>query len=278
MTLVANSLAVANHEKIAYLGPAGAWSHQASVDLYGADQALIGMTREEWIAAFNNRDIDTLIVPVTTSVLGVTPYMDDVLALKDVVIMGEYPKMLSYTLLAKPGSQFEKITRVLAHPVAHAEVKPWMDKKMPHAARIPALTGGAAAQAVAEDSALDIAAMGPHIASQIYPLVPLRDRIEEGPHNVTRWWILGFKPTPPTGHDKTTLVAEIQDAQLSYLIKEMLDYKLCLLTIYERPDLKSLAGHKYIIEIAGHAQIGALKEYLNHNTQVRLLGSYPRKS
>ncbi|MEZ2720710.1 prephenate dehydratase [Paenalcaligenes hominis] len=268
----------AENKKIAYLGPEGAWSHQASADLYGADQELLGMTREEWISAFNNREIDVLILPVTTSVVGVTPYMDDVLELKGAVIMGEYPKMLSYDLLAKPGAKFEDIKRVLAHPVAHSEVKPWMDKEMPNAERINAASGGAAAKEVSEGDSLEVASMGPKIASQVYELVSLRDHIEEGPHNVTRWWILGFEPTPPTGNDKTTLLAEVKDDQFSALMKGMLESDVTILTIYERPDLKTIDGHRYLIEVEGHAQVGALKSYLDTNKEIRVLGSYPKKT
>ena len=66
------------------------------------------MNRVEWIEAFNNKKIDKLLVPATTSVVGVTPYMDDLIALKDMKIVAEYPKILSYDLMAKPGAKIWK--------------------------------------------------------------------------------------------------------------------------------------------------------------------------
>lgn len=275
--LMFNFPVFAAKEKIAYLGPAGAWSHQASVDLYGNDQNLLGMSREEWIAAYNEKRIDKLLVPVTTSVVGITPYMDDVLALKNVIIIAEYPKMLSYDLMAKPGAKFEEVKKVLAHPVAHAEVKPWMDKEMPNVQRVNAVTGGAAAKEVAEGKSLEVASMGPKIATTVYDLVSLKDGIEKGPHNVTRWWVLGYEITKPTGHDKTTLLVELKDEAFSPLLKGMLKSGLIIIDVYERPNLKSIDGHKYIIEVEGHAQVGAVKTYLETHNNVRLLGSYPRK-
>ncbi|MCG8291475.1 prephenate dehydratase [Pseudomonas entomophila] len=267
----------ASIEKVGYLGPAGSWSHQAALDLYGRRVTLEGMTREAWIDAYNDRTINTLVVPVTAAAVGVTPYMDDVLALEDVVIVAEYPKVLSYDLLAKPGATFEGIKKVLAHPVAHAEVKPWMDSQMPDVQRVNALSGGAAAKEVAQGQSLEVASLGPKIATTLYGLVSLREGIEQGPHNVTKWWVLGREPAQPTGYDKSTLVVALKDPAFSAFLKGLLDSGLIVIDIYERPDLQTLNGHRYIIDVEGHAQVGALKAYLQRHAEVKLLGSYPRK-
>src|SRR5437867_4140979 len=108
---------------IAYLGPAGSWTHQACLDLYG-EQDLVAMSRDELFSAYKGGKVERACVPVTTSVVGVTPYMDAVLDLPDVTVVAEYPKMLGYSLLARPGTKREDIKEVLAHPVAFEEVKP----------------------------------------------------------------------------------------------------------------------------------------------------------
>ncbi|BCZ85293.1 hypothetical protein PTKU64_89680 [Paraburkholderia terrae] len=85
--------------RICYLGPGGSWTHQASLDLFGPDQ-LIGLESASLFASFANDDIELACVPVTISVVGVTPYLDPVLSLPSVVVIAEYPKMLGYSLLA----------------------------------------------------------------------------------------------------------------------------------------------------------------------------------
>ena len=72
--------------------------------------------------------------------------------------------------------------------MALEETKPWLDRVMPHARRTEAASGGAAA-AVAGSPTADKASVGPRIGASIYGLVSLVDGIEEGPHNVTRWWV-----------------------------------------------------------------------------------------
>ncbi|WP_441339350.1 prephenate dehydratase [Pandoraea sp. PE-S2T-3] len=259
-----------------YLGPAGSWTHQACLDLYGASD-LVPLARDELFAQYQSGQVSRICVPVTTSAVGVTPYLDDVLALPGVQIVAEYPKMLGYSLLANPGTKREDIKQVLAHPVALEEVKPWLDKEMPDVQRVPSASGGAAAQTVAKGGRHDQASMGPKVGGEIYGLVALANGIEEGPQNVTRWWVLGRDMPAPTGNDKTSLLVETSDAQFSTVLKAIGGSGVKILDIYERPSKKTLDTHKYVVEVAGHAKVGALATFLAANSNIRVLGSYPRK-
>ncbi len=261
----------------AYLGPAGSWTHQACLDLFGDQDKLIPMSREQLFAADEGKKIDRMCIPVTTSAVGVTPYIDEVLAMKDVRVVAEYPKMLGYSLLARPGATRENIRTVLAHPVALEEVKPWLDKEMPTVTRRAAASGGAAAQDVANSNSLEMASMGPKVGTAIYGLVSLADGIEEGPQNVTRWWVLGRTLPAPTGKDKTTLLASTTDHAFASLLSSFSASKVTILDIYERPSKLTLDSHNYVIEVEGHAQVGAVKRLLANRADLRLIGSYPRR-
>ena len=262
--------------KIGYLGPAGSWTHQACLDLYGPDE-LVPLDREALFSAYDSGKIERACVPVTTSAVGITPYLDAVLDLPEVQVVAEYPKMLGYSLLARPGTRREDIRQVYAHPVAFEEVKPWLDKEMPTVARVASTSGGAAAQTVAQSGTHDSASFGPKIGGTIYGLVSLADGIEQGPQNVTRWWVLGKTMPAPTGHDKTSLLVEVADEQLSSLLSSFANAGIQVLTIYERPSKKTLDTHRYLIEVAGHAHEGALKAYLPEHKDIRVLGSYARR-
>ena len=126
--------------------------------------------------------------------------------------------MLGYSLLARPGTRQQEITEVFAHPVALAEARPWLDRVMPQARRTEAASGGDAARRVALGATLDKASVGPRIGASIYGLVSLVDGIEEGPHNVTRWWVLGRETPAPSGRDKTSLLAAAADEELAGLL------------------------------------------------------------
>ncbi|KXU96456.1 dehydratase [Caballeronia megalochromosomata] len=266
----------ASRRRIGYLGPGGSWTHQACLELFGTEK-LIPLEGVHLFAAFANGEIEQACVPVTTSVVGVTPYLDPVLDLSAVTVVAEYPRMLGYSLLARPGSKLEDIKKVVAHPVALEEVKPWLDRELPHARRVTAIGGGAAARSVAECKLHDTASMGPLIGAEIYGLISLANNIEEGPHNVTRWWVLGHEMPAPTGHDKTSLLITVRDNGFSDVLGDLTTAGLKILDIYERPSKKTLDTHRYLFEVEGHATDNILSGLLRRNPTFRVLGSYARK-
>jgi chorismate mutase/prephenate dehydratase len=279
--MMSNSLALcegrgAARQRIGFLGPDGSWTHQACLDLFWAHE-LVPLLGDELFSSYAEGSIDRACVPVTTSVVGVTPYLDQVLEIPTAIVVAEYPKMLGYSMLARLGSRIEDITKVIAHPVALEEVKPWLDEKMPTVERIAAASGGAAAKTVAEGNARDIASMGPKIGGEIYGLESLADKIEEGPHNVTRWWILGDEMPCPSGDDKTSLLVNISDNDFSSFLSAMTTANLKVLNIYERPSKKTLDTHRYLVDVAGHAMEGAVASFLGEHKDIRILGSYARR-
>lgn len=265
----------AGAQTTAYLGPAGSWSHEACGDLFGRD-GLVPLDRAALFAGYRSGAVDRICVPVAAASAGATPYVDDVLDLPDARIVAEYAKPLSYSLLALPGARLDGLREVVAHGVALTTVRPWLDARLPRARRTEAASNGAAAQAVAESHATDRASLGPKIGEAIYGLKSLADGIEEGPHNVTRWWVLGRQTPAPTGNDKTSLLAETTDARFAGLLKAFDAAGVQVLDIYERPARRSIDAHRYLIEVAGHAKVGALARFLAAHPEIRLLGSYPR--
>ncbi|WP_368932751.1 prephenate dehydratase [Achromobacter xylosoxidans] len=274
--MLALPLAAGAAGQIGYLGPAGSWTHQACLDLFGADD-LVPLTRDDLFKGYQSGKVERACVPVTTSVVGVTPYLDAVLDLPDVTIVAEYPKMLGYSLLAKPGTKLADVKEVLAHPVAFEEVKPWVEREMPKVKRTDAASGGAAAKTVADSPGHDKASFGPKVGASVYSLVSLVDGIEQGPHNVTRWWVLGRAMPAPTGRDKTSLLVDTSDDKFNGTLAALVDAKVPVLTIYERPSKKTLDTHRYLIEVAGHARQEPLASLLAAHPGIRLLGSYPRQ-
>ncbi|MET3382033.1 prephenate dehydratase [Variovorax paradoxus] len=274
ITMLSMSICTAG-ARIGYLGPAGSWTHQACMELFG-DSELVALDREALFQALRAKTVARACVPVTTSVVGATPYLDDVLAFEDVHVVAEYTKVLGYSLLAKPGVRRKDIRTVIAHPVALEEVKPWLDLEMPEVERRAAASAGAAAKLVAQGSGSDTAAMGPPSAARLYGLTPIVNGIEEGPHNTTRWWVLGHAMPAPGCNDKTSLLLTIDEAGFQRSL-QALTGSARVLAIYERPGKRSLEGHRYVIDVVGHASQPEIARLLAEHGEFRLLGSYPRR-
>jgi chorismate mutase/prephenate dehydratase len=263
------------HGSVAYLGPAGSWTHQATSELFPQGE-LLAMSLDELVKAYEAGTVEFVCLPVTTSQAGATPYLDVVLNMRNVAIVAEYPKMLGYSLLVKPGTALQEIREVFAHPVAFEEVRPWLAREMSWVQCTNAATGGAAAEAVVLSATHDKASFGPMAGAGIYGLEALASGIEEGPHNVTRWWVLGRVCPGPTGHDKTSMVARLADAEFGEFVGSIARAGLRLLTIYERPAKTTLNEHKYLFEIEGHELDHSVRRFCQNDTRVRVLGSYHR--
>lgn len=182
--------------RVGYLGPEGSWTHQAAIDLFDGVHTLVPLDRDRLFQSFRQRQVDLICVPVHTTVVGATPYHDEALALRGAVVVAEHERELDYCLMARPGALLPRIHTVLAHPVAFEETRPWLDRELPHAQWLPADSGGAAAQAVAQRSDRGFACMGAPLAARLHGLVALVSDIERGPHNTTRWWVMGHADTP----------------------------------------------------------------------------------
>ena len=269
------------YAKSAYLGPLGSFTSEAAIEYfkqYFPNEELVPMKYDEMFAAYKNNEITNLCVATTTSVVGsVDMYMDEILKLDRVTMIGEYPKFIVYSLLAKKGAKIEGIKTVVTHPVALEEAKPWLDKFMPKVERTTAASTGAAAKQVSEGTSLEIASLGPKIGAKLYGLDVLATDIEKGPHNVTRWFILGREMPKPTGNDKSTLVVKVVDKEFNDVLGWLAKHKVKILDIYERPNKLSLDGHYYVFDVEGHSKEAPLAGFLAEYPSVKLLGSYPRK-
>ncbi|MEZ2129632.1 MULTISPECIES: prephenate dehydratase [unclassified Sinorhizobium] len=260
-------------KKVGFIGPEGTWTHQATLELFSNGPGLVPF-KDGLFEAYASGMVDAICAPVTTSLVGTTPYLDQILALPSVTVIAEYPRMLSYSLIASKDATFSSITKVLGHPVALEEVRAWIDENMPGVERESRL--GTVAY-VAEENSPKLAAFGPGLGAKLYDLQELRTGIEEGLHNVTRWWVLGKDIARPTGFDRTTIVLRSDEASISSQLATFLNSGLSILNIYERPTRERLDIHQYVIDFAGHVEAEPQLAQLVSRDDIRMLGSYPRK-
>jgi len=260
--------------KVAYLGPQGTWTHQACLDIFGAHKILVPRDADLMFKEYDDGKINEFCIPVTTSLVGVTPYVDSLLQLKHPRIIAEYTKQLSYSLLGNKGSSLGSIKRVVGHPVALEEVKPWLDANLPDAVRIPVMDG--AEKYVSDSGASDVAAFGPKIGTTIYGLKELAGHIEDNPNNVTRWWVLGDDSKIIKGANKTTFSVALQDSTFSDVLRALSDIKVRIIDIYERPAHQSLDSHIYIFDVDGYETEQNLSKIMPKNVKFKYFGSYKK--
>jgi len=126
-----------------------------------------------------------------------------------------------------------------------------------------------------------IAAITGALAAAKYDLKIIEDNLQDFTGNATRFLVLGRQCSPPSGHDRTSLMFSIAD-EVGALYKALAPfrrYRLNMTKIESRPSKRKAWEYFFFIDCDGHQSdrkvaraIAGLKDVCNF---VKILGSYP---
>lgn len=274
--------------RYAYLGPEGTFTEAALRSLPAAARAELQPCGSVGLAldAVRTGAADGAVVPLENSVEGaVAATLDELSTGEPLMITREVHVDVQFALLAKPGTPVATIRRVATHPHAAAQCRRWLAAHLPDAeVLLESSTAHAAARVAVPDSPYDAAIAAP-IAATTYRLATLASAIADRAGAVTRFVLVSRPgpPPPPTGADKTSLVAFIRDnhpGALLELLEQFAVRGVDLTRIESRPAGSELGRYCFSIDAEGHvadARVGeALMGLRRTCADVRFLGSYPR--
>lgn len=272
----------------AYLGPEGTFTEAALRSLPAAARAELQPFGSVGLAldAVRTGTVDGAVVPLENSVEGaVAATLDELSTGEPLMITREVHVEVQFALLAKPGTSVATIRRVATHLHAAAQCRRWLAAHLPDAeVLLESSTAHAAARVAVPDSPYDAAIAAP-IAATTYRLSTLASAIADQAGAVTRFVLVSRPgpPPPPTGADKTSLVAFIRDnhpGALLELLEQFAVRGVDLTRIESRPAGSELGRYCFSIDAEGHvgdARVGeALMGLRRTCADVRFLGSYPR--
>jgi prephenate dehydratase len=272
--------------RYSYLGPEGTFCEAALRTLPAADKAehLPCVSVADALDAVRNGDAGGAVVPLENSVEGsVAETLDELAGGEPLQIMREVLLPVSFALLGRPGTALADIKTVTTMPHAEAQVRGWLRRELPAARFVAAPSTADGARGVAAGDA-DAAVAAP-LAAERYRLLILADDIADSPGAVTRFVLVsrpGSSP-PPTGADKTTVMAFIADDHPGALLELLTEFAVRgvnLTRIESRPTGVGLGRYYFSIDAEGHIAQARVAETLaairRECAEVRFLGSYPR--
>lgn len=274
--------------RYAYLGPEGTFTEQALRSLPAARSAdrIAYSSVANVMEAVRSGDADGAVVPLENSVEGgVAATLDALSTGEPLMITREILVEVQFALLVRPGTTVDDITTVATHPHAAAQCRRWLATHLPNAdVVLESSTAHAAALVAAGASGYDAAVAAP-VAATTYRLSTLATKIADREGAVTRFVLLSRPgpPPPPTGADKTSLVAFIREnhpGALLELLEQFAVRGVDLTRIESRPTGSALGRYCFTIDAEGHVADARVAEALmglrRTCADLRFLGSYPR--
>jgi chorismate mutase/prephenate dehydratase len=275
-------LALQEPLKVAYLGPEGTFSHAAARGFFGlAATYCEAMTFEGVFDAVARRQANEGIIPIENSTEGSVIHAVDALVSNNLFIRAEFEFEVSLCLLTRAAG-IASIQRVYSHPQPLGQCRMWLAKHLGGAQIVQSSsTAAAVREALADPGG---AAVGSPLASEIYSVPILRERIQDYAENFTRFVVVAREDAKRTGDDKTTVAFSIRDGHERGALLRVLaifdDEGINLFRIESRPSREKAWDYVFLAEIEGHREDAhvdrALRRLAEKCPMLKPLGSYPR--
>ncbi|WP_069130443.1 prephenate dehydratase [Rhodohalobacter halophilus] len=281
-----NEKAADRQIKVAYQGTDGAYSHQAAMRHFEPrydSVVCIGYKRfAEAAEAVELGDADVAFLPIENTTAGSINDTYDLLAEKELYIIGEEVLQVNHCLMAPEQVEVSNIRRILSHPQAIAQcnkflaglerchVESYFDTAM-------------AARKVRDDADLSQAAIAGAFAAEIYGLKIIERDIANQKGNYTRFVVVSGKPIScdPQLDCKTSLIFATVDEKGALLkcLNIVGDSGINMTKLESRPRLGHPWQSLFYLDLSGNRndpQLSDALDKLKRKTQfMKVLGSYP---
>lgn len=272
--------------KVAYQGTDGAFSHQVAMRHFEQrydEVNCIGFTRFEQAAeAVEKGETDVAMLPIENTTAGSINDTYDLLAEKDLFIIGEEILKVIHCLMAPKKVELENIRRVLSHPQAIAQCSRFL-ATLPRCHVESYFDTAMAARKVKNDGDLSQAAIGSAYAAELYDLEILERDLANQKENYTRFVVVGPEQVTcdPQLNCKTSLIFATADekGELLKCLNLLGDHGINMTKLESRPRPHHPWQSLFYLDLEGNSEelrvSDALSRLKKQAQFVKILGSYP---
>ncbi len=279
--IISAALAVEQDLKIAYLGPAGSWTHQAAISRFGNSVLYLPeVSTEDVFERVALHEAEYGVLPIEHSTEGAVHHTLDHLVNSPLQIYAQF-LWRTETVLMSNGPK-DTVDYIYGHPQVIAQCRKWLSLNFPDAELREAPSTSQAAAFACEHPAS--AALGTALGAELQGLKIIATSIDDSASQA-RFVIMGRRPAPPTGQDNTMLMVTTKDkvGALLEVLKAFVVQGVNVRQIENRPvpadDSNSQSMVRFFLEVTGHCNDPALQKALHDVTaegnSVKILGSYP---
>ncbi len=274
-------LALEDPVKVAFLGPEGTFTQQASLKHFGHSAVTIPLSSiDDVFREVAAGAVSYGVVPVENSTEGVVSHTLDSFMDFNLKICGEVVLRIHQNMLVSENTRREHITRIYSHAQSLAQCRKWLDANWPMAERVAVNSNAEAARQVKGE--WNSAAIAGDMAAEMYGLEKIAEKIEDQPDNSTRFLIISNNDTPASGDDKTSIVISMrnQPGALHAVLEPFHVHDIDLTRVETRPSRSGIWNYVFFVDFEGHQNdpvvAKALSKLGERAHDLRVLGSYPK--
>ena len=276
--IMSSALALDRSLKIAYLGPQATFTHLAALKRFGSQVEYLAVNSiGDVFLEVERGNADYGVIPIENSIEGAVSYSLDMFMDSDLRICAQIILDISHNLLANCAKG--QVKRIYSNPEVFGQCRLWLRENFPFADQIEVASTTRAAQIAAKEK--NSACIASMLAAKIYKLKVIAKDIEDSPHNITRFLVIGKSDVPATKNDKTSIMFSIKDrvGALYDMLLPFKKYGINLTKIESRPSKKKAWDYYFFVDLAGHYDAPRVKKSLQELeskcTFLKILGSYP---
>jgi chorismate mutase / prephenate dehydratase len=271
--------AIEHVPRVAFLGPEHTYSHEAARTSFGASVEF--SPQPSFAAVFQevqNARADFGVVPIENSTEGAVGPALDLLIDTPLVIISEILQPVRHALMSREGDP-AKVRRVVSHQQSLGQCRVYLSTNFADRELEAVASNALAAQRAAQDESLG--AIASRAAAEAYGLRVIAENIQDIAQNTTRFLVLGSRPVPKSGRDKTTILFAVPDkvGALNTALSLFSKSKINISKIESRPLRGRSWEYLFFVDLEGHREDPRVKRALaalQHRTLfLKVLGSYP---
>ncbi|MDR2460487.1 MAG: prephenate dehydratase [Deltaproteobacteria bacterium] len=266
--------------RVAFLGPAGTFSHAAALQQFGKLAFFIPC--DDLAHVFdtaNEGEADFALVPFENSTEGIVGQTLDLMTKSNLRVQAMLNLKVNLCLMSSHGD-LTLIKAISSHPQALAQCRNWLALNMPGVELRPTVSTAAGATMALSDESC--AVIGHPTLATFYNLTVMSGDLQDSTHNQTCFFVMSNDDSPPTGKDLTLVwfSAAHNSGSLYKCLQPLAGVNLTRL--HSRPNLESPWEYLFFLELEGHFQDEKVQEALKalsaQTDKCHVMGSYEAPS
>lgn len=276
----ANLANLAEKSRVAFLGERGSFSEEAALGILDEDFQMVSRpTFEDLFRAIEEKKADYILTPLENSLVGSVHRSYDLLLNSSLNIVAEIILPISHFLIGGAEATFETVETVESHPVALAQCERFFAAH-PNLKRVAAEDTAGSVRRAVESGDPARAAIAGRRAAEVYGGKILREHIEDGAENYSRFALLSPRADASGQGDKISLIVRLkhQPGALHNALRPFVRRGINLMKIESRPIKDHPRRFNFYFDLqapASESELrGALDEIGEQAEEVRFLGRY----